>query len=371
MDFCWHENPAWMNFGLYQVRPNRPIRIVMNHTLSFDEHFGDRQDTRKLSRLSTLLHEMLHAYLDHYCCENCPTYRENDGRDGHGRAWLMVAAKLEEVFPRLVDLPADLRKFPSLREHMEIYKELPSQCDLERWDMLPEPAELQGLGQKNPKKRKGDDVANEDFRPKKKQKKPARSSIVKLILPSERLAKLKASPGTVSHDSLIGPESQSWGQNLQNLTKRKGDVVANEDARPKKKQKKPAKSLIVKLALPSEQLAKLESSHQTLFHDSSHNTCPNILPGPESRIISTGTDAEVDDSPRKRVRLIGPSVEKAVARTNKPPRKKKERRTTDQTHWLTKKRKPRKAKLFTKTLLSIRKQSSASGWFPPWTSLGK
>jgi hypothetical protein len=185
IEFGWCWDTEWAHFALYEVYDeSEPVRILMHRSFSVgDRHFKGHKDKKRLARLSTLLHEMVHAFLERFCCETCPTFQDNHGSDGHGRAWLMIAAKIEEVSPRLLDLPVNLSKLPSLMEHMAIYGELPSRCDLERWNMLPEAAGekqekypaiakiLRCLDQKHSRKRKADDAAVEPPRPTKRRKK--------------------------------------------------------------------------------------------------------------------------------------------------------------------------------------------------------
>lgn len=48
--------------------------------------------------VSTLLHEMCHAYLERWACRKCILYTEQAGRHGHGRAWFKVMEIVMQIF---------------------------------------------------------------------------------------------------------------------------------------------------------------------------------------------------------------------------------------------------------------------------------
>lgn len=86
-------------------------------------------------RLGALLHEAIHAFFMLYACKECKTEHFNVGA-GHGRAWQMVAFKLEEVLPRLLGVSVNLGRFEALRRDLVIDKsQLPSLHDFAEYGM--------------------------------------------------------------------------------------------------------------------------------------------------------------------------------------------------------------------------------------------
>lgn len=70
------------------------------HLFRYDVRIWDHEASgRKMSRLGIMLHEILHGFLVQHCCCVCPTTKYKIGKDGHGRAFMMIASKLEEVAP--------------------------------------------------------------------------------------------------------------------------------------------------------------------------------------------------------------------------------------------------------------------------------
>jgi hypothetical protein len=63
-------------------------------------------------RLGTILHEMLHAFLNQYICQRCVVYGTN-GCD-HGRAWQIIAKGIEEQSLRLLGVEVDLGRLDSM-----------------------------------------------------------------------------------------------------------------------------------------------------------------------------------------------------------------------------------------------------------------
>ncbi|KAF2006586.1 hypothetical protein P154DRAFT_569971 [Amniculicola lignicola CBS 123094] len=87
---------------------------------------------RALSRLGTLLHEMLHAFFQQYACVDCA--RVKLGFGGHGLAWQMAGNKLEKVASQLFNAPIDLSRFNSYRCDWQHLQELPCGHWLDAWD---------------------------------------------------------------------------------------------------------------------------------------------------------------------------------------------------------------------------------------------
>ncbi|KAF2788085.1 hypothetical protein K505DRAFT_366783 [Melanomma pulvis-pyrius CBS 109.77] len=88
-----------------------------------------------LSRLGTLLHEVIHAYIQQYACNNCEMRATSIGYGGHGRAFQMMAARLEEVTESLFgDMRLDIGAGGSFLGDWRACRVLPSRCDLAVWN---------------------------------------------------------------------------------------------------------------------------------------------------------------------------------------------------------------------------------------------
>jgi len=88
-----------------------------------------------LTILGTLLHEAVHVHLNDKGCEKCVTSDRNIMPNGHGRAWQLLAAKVESAFSRFTGLPVDLHRYGSIRVYWDEYVPLPSLHDLQDWDL--------------------------------------------------------------------------------------------------------------------------------------------------------------------------------------------------------------------------------------------
>lgn len=92
-------------------------------------------------RFNTLLHEACHAFIDQYSCQACPMRDVNLGTDGHQRAFQLLAAKVEAVGRRLLNVEICLNRFHSYCSDWEYVKVLPSVHDLEQWQLETEEIE--------------------------------------------------------------------------------------------------------------------------------------------------------------------------------------------------------------------------------------
>ncbi|KAF2006722.1 hypothetical protein P154DRAFT_570105 [Amniculicola lignicola CBS 123094] len=101
----------------------------------FWEEMGSMCEARKRDRISTALHEMIHAYLERYACGDCPMWHKCIGFDGHGAAWQLIAAAIEKALPHLLDIPVALGRFIGVVVWVDCYRRLPSPHDLQHWDL--------------------------------------------------------------------------------------------------------------------------------------------------------------------------------------------------------------------------------------------
>lgn len=111
----------------------------LSHHDSLDPTIQQRQQqqisTSLYNRLGTLLHEMCHAFLKAYTCRSCPMHDSCIGPLGHGRAWQMLAKKIEQVAAVVLGGTVDMGRFPSLLRDCEGSGRLPSVHDLEVFGM--------------------------------------------------------------------------------------------------------------------------------------------------------------------------------------------------------------------------------------------
>lgn len=99
-------------------------------------------EARTLSRLGTLAHEAIHAYLNQLSCPQCPTYDVNCGNaEGHGRAFHYIASAIEQRSLDLFGFQLFVAGKSDLTANWHGVRHLPSVHDLEEWkwfaDMRP------------------------------------------------------------------------------------------------------------------------------------------------------------------------------------------------------------------------------------------
>jgi hypothetical protein len=119
-------------FGTSYFNPIIGTQILLHPTLYRQtRNASDPAAERMRNRLGTLLHEMCHAFLKAYTCRSCPMHDACIGKRGHGRAWQVLAAKMEQVATKLMGGNVEMGRFPSLLRDMEGHGRLPSGHDLE------------------------------------------------------------------------------------------------------------------------------------------------------------------------------------------------------------------------------------------------
>lgn len=69
-------------------------------------------NSRAISRLSTLIHELIHVFLDQFACTRCETYMINVvDLEGHARMWEELARHIKFVAEHGLSLPLSLNRF--------------------------------------------------------------------------------------------------------------------------------------------------------------------------------------------------------------------------------------------------------------------
>jgi hypothetical protein len=117
-------------FAIGTFNPIFGTQLLLHPTLY--RHHGDPTDldVRWLSRVGTVLHELCHAYLKAYTCRSCPMHDVCVGPRGHGRAWQLLAKKIEEVATRVLGGFCDMGRYQSALHDFEGSGVLMSRCDL-------------------------------------------------------------------------------------------------------------------------------------------------------------------------------------------------------------------------------------------------
>jgi hypothetical protein len=89
-------------------------RIRLHPTLRDHPPWWVGEDAMIYKRLSTLIHELSHAFFLMYACQRCPDWPVQEGIGGHGEAWQALAQKLEQVASKLLEYEFDLSRVASL-----------------------------------------------------------------------------------------------------------------------------------------------------------------------------------------------------------------------------------------------------------------
>jgi hypothetical protein len=117
--------------------PGRPYsNIEMKPLLHNTLAACGSMNRRGMTRLSALLHEVVHAYIQHYACQSCASYKEDLGQlTGHGRAWHHVANAVERAAVRYIGLPLALLRFESVRASWGTMEIWPTQKEVRDWEL--------------------------------------------------------------------------------------------------------------------------------------------------------------------------------------------------------------------------------------------
>ncbi|KAH7089822.1 hypothetical protein FB567DRAFT_310390 [Paraphoma chrysanthemicola] len=129
--FSWLSPTDKSCFGIGTFNSLIGTQVLLHPTLYRTGGNADDLDVRWRNRLGTILHELCHAFLKAYTCRSCPMHDHCVGARGHGRAWQLLAAKMEEVATGLMGGFVDFGRWPSLLNEMEGCGKLPSAHDLE------------------------------------------------------------------------------------------------------------------------------------------------------------------------------------------------------------------------------------------------
>jgi hypothetical protein len=137
--------------------PMAQILIHPKHAFEYSKHKGDNLF---LSACACLLHEMCHAFLDMYGCNDCKpsewrngcsknadstcnrTHTDNVGQRGHGRAWHTLAKAIEDSATDLLGTTMRLYNFEDVVSEINgtdakskaiANRWIPSDCDINKF----------------------------------------------------------------------------------------------------------------------------------------------------------------------------------------------------------------------------------------------
>jgi hypothetical protein len=133
--FSWLPEHETTCFGIGSFNPLIGTQILLHPKLYRNHGDLNDLDVRWRSRIGTILHELCHAFLKAYTCRSCPMHEHSVGARGHGRAFQILAAKIEQVATKLMDGFVDMGRYPSLLHDMEGHGRLPSSHDLEVYQL--------------------------------------------------------------------------------------------------------------------------------------------------------------------------------------------------------------------------------------------
>jgi len=118
--------------------PDQPYAVVRLSASEFRPFQNFRHlSGRAMSRLSTLLHELVHAYVGYYACPCCSSYREDLVQlGGHGRVWQRVARSVERFANDTLGLPIDLCRFEAIVNNWDDMLFWPMEDEAEGWELV-------------------------------------------------------------------------------------------------------------------------------------------------------------------------------------------------------------------------------------------
>lgn len=121
-----------------------PIRVMLHpklHREIPDTPQSRVLNERAVSRLSTLLHELCHAFVCAYACKQCPGYQQDViNMEGHGFGWQRTALAIEFAAQNALGLPFNLGRFDSIRVNLQGMWPPPSTEEAARWHLEGNPA---------------------------------------------------------------------------------------------------------------------------------------------------------------------------------------------------------------------------------------
>jgi hypothetical protein len=91
---------------------------------------------RAIDRLGTLLHELVHAFIQLYACQQCSGHYGNvKSAAGHGIVWQRIANWVEHAASHTLKIPIELGRFETIQDHWNEIKALPSPEEAKMWEL--------------------------------------------------------------------------------------------------------------------------------------------------------------------------------------------------------------------------------------------
>jgi hypothetical protein len=119
IDFKWQDwRNTPQNLGeTHQIHEGELLIEMCAFNCTGETGYGGLNE-RALCRLTTIIHELVHVYLEYYACrcvDVLDSFEENVSQsDGHGRAWQRIAGSIERAAPVLLGFPLDLGGLDSI-----------------------------------------------------------------------------------------------------------------------------------------------------------------------------------------------------------------------------------------------------------------
>ncbi|KAF2128203.1 hypothetical protein P153DRAFT_387160 [Dothidotthia symphoricarpi CBS 119687] len=121
--FCWESYTD--RFGDFSLLPLYPRITLASVEYSLVPH-GGGLSARTRSRLGTLLHEVVHAFVELYVCRTCEDIEQVSG---HGRVWQRLSNWIEQTALRRIGVSLEIGGFDEIKVHWS---------EIEHWPTLEE-----------------------------------------------------------------------------------------------------------------------------------------------------------------------------------------------------------------------------------------
>lgn len=78
--------------------------------------------SKAADHIGTMLHEMIHCFLDDHACQRCATHEKYHG--DHSRGFQLIAKAIEEQALRLLEMDVNVGRLDSILGDMDAYRKL-------------------------------------------------------------------------------------------------------------------------------------------------------------------------------------------------------------------------------------------------------
>lgn len=122
-EFAWQndllETNNWVGVTVTETRNGEDVECIAIHPTKVKINVSRSTNYSRalaIQRLSTLMHELIHAVIKTLCCRDCRASSDNLAH--HGRAWQRLALGVEGQFARLFGLSLDLGRMDGVLNDM-------------------------------------------------------------------------------------------------------------------------------------------------------------------------------------------------------------------------------------------------------------